>query len=148
MKSPQELALAINVAYLYRRFPLLKQLEKTSASWDEVGEAMARVVPLSGSRLHGGPYGKPIPACEVWEKCKVALLEFLFGESGEFDPARERLGLSRTTDTAMLLPSLGLWLSGHLGFSVKLTTPMAAAVLLAIVRTTPTRKEERATVPA
>jgi len=69
-----------------------------------------------------------------WSAARNALYALFCTRSPELAEIRKWLKDSPPITTQLLLSTLSLWLAGHLGKSVTVTTPLVAAVLLGIAR--------------
>lgn len=136
MKSSLQNGNRIDVAFLRQKFPELARLEKRGFGWNDIGNTLALLTRRSGTRqqAHAAKSWTKSGTGDDWSAARNALQELLCTGSPELAEIRNRLKDSPPGTTPLLLSTLSLWLAGHLGKSVTLTTPLVATVLLGIAR--------------
>lgn len=126
----------IDPLFLQKKFPDIAKLAKQGEPWDHIGIAMLRGFHRSGSRQQTVSRFRRGPAVtpeSEWTTAKTALRRLFFGEGEDLRDIRKRLSDSTISTTPHLLATLSLWLAGHLGKPVTMTTPLVATILLGLV---------------
>ncbi len=127
--------LKIDVDYLIREIPSLRQVEKQLITWSEYGEKVAADFPATapGLRLidEDFNYMLPVPTPQ-WEIAKKIIYDVFTTNDSQYDGIRKRLQNAQNPSTPLLLSILSIWLSGVIGFSTSVTRPMIGAMLYGI----------------
>jgi hypothetical protein len=126
----------IDLVFLQKKFPEIARMAKNGETWDTIGIAMLRGFQRFGSRQQTVSRFRrgPAPTLEAeWATAKNALRRLFCSDSEDLRGIRQRLRDSSSTTTPLQLATLSLWLAGHLGKPVTMTTPLVATVLLGLV---------------
>jgi hypothetical protein len=123
----------IDPFFLQKKFPDIAKLANQGAPWDQIGIAVLQGVHRSGSRQQTASRSPAITPGADWSTAKAALRRLFCSESEDLRDIRKRLSNSAISTTPHLLATISLWLAGHLGKPVTITTPLVATVLLGMV---------------
>ena len=127
----------IDTSFLLRQVSALTKVRERHQTWNEFGELTARhnharplPVHVIDGRIEEGTSSEP----SNWSVAKDLVYEVLKTDDPKHDGIRKRLGNFREPSTPLLLTTLSLWLAGVLGMSVSKTSPMVAAMLYAVAK--------------